>query len=77
MCSSLEGIVIPKSVTDIQGSAFCACSSLNSITVEDGNTSYKSADGGLYSIDGSKLICYPAGKQTKTIECMLVALLHM
>ena len=44
-CSSLKSIVIPKSVTSIDGSIFTDCSSLTSIEVDEGNKVYDSREG--------------------------------
>jgi hypothetical protein len=61
-CSCLTSVFIPRSVTEIGAHAFGSCSQLTAFTVEAGNTSYSSADGVLFSRDGSLLIQYPAGK---------------
>ncbi len=70
-CSSITGeIRIPKSVRLIEGNAFSYCP-VSSFTVEDGNKSYKTVDGVLYSVRGDNgeidvLVCYPSGrKETK------------
>ena len=42
---------------------FCGCSALESIEVDEENTSMKSVDGVLFSKDGTRLYCYPIGKQ--------------
>ena len=65
-CDNLTSIEIPNSVTSIGCEAFYSCGSLSSITVDSSNTAYKSINGVLYSKDGTKLICYPAGKTTTT-----------
>ena len=63
-CSSLESIEIPSSVMVVGNSAFLGCSSLASIEVEEGNSNYSSTeDGVLFNRAGTKLICYPAGKE--------------
>ncbi len=43
-CHVLTGIIIPKSVTTIGSYAFADCNSLESISVEEGNTVYDSRD---------------------------------
>ena len=43
-CPSITGISIPKSVTSIYNYAFSECTSLESISVESGNTVYDSRD---------------------------------
>ena len=44
---------------------FCGCSALESIEVDEENPSMKSVDGVLFSKDGTRLYCYPIGKQQK------------
>lgn len=77
-CSSLEKIILPARLTEIKlqkytvaddtiavdnaENAFLGCTSLVSITVVSGNTSYKSVDGMLYSADGKTLLYCPATK---------------
>ena len=59
--SGLEIISIPSSVEYIGEAAFCT-HSLLSITVEEGNTRYKSIDNVLFSKDGNTLLCCSGGK---------------
>ena len=54
-CNLLTEITIPKSLTDIQGSL---PSNLHMITVEAGNTKYKSVNGNLYDSDVKTLYKY-------------------
>ena len=61
-CSSVTTITISKNVNTISIGAFSACTSLSSIYVDPDNTKFKSIDGVLFTIDGSTLIQYPAGK---------------
>lgn len=54
-------------MTDIDNSAFSGCARLTGIAVEEGNSTYKSKNGALYSrenweSDYCKLICCPGGK---------------
>lgn len=62
-CSSLKSISIPKGVEKIADGAFVYCYSLERIDVEDGNRSYVSDDGVLFTREMSALACYPAGKR--------------
>lgn len=62
-CGSLTSITIPQSVKSIGEGAFNSCSSLNSINVETDNRFYKSKDGVLFNIEGTKLIQYPISKE--------------
>lgn len=55
-CSSLTGITIPESVTNIGYGAFFDCNSLSSITVESGNTVYHSAGNCLIETESKRLI---------------------
>ncbi len=57
----LETVALPASLTMLGEGAFAACHSLESITVEEGNTVYKDLDGVVYSIDGTSIVAYPAG----------------
>ena len=54
-CTSLKKIVIPRSVKEVSDGAFSGCSSLKEIIVEEGNESYRSDGGLLYSADGTIL----------------------
>ena len=61
-CSGLTAVEIPAGVTDIGGDAFIFCSALTGITVDPANPAYSSADGMLFSKDGTVLLCCPGGK---------------
>lgn len=61
-CINLRKINLPSKLHSIGVLAFIGCSNLTSINVAEGNSTYRSADGVLYSVDGTKLICCPAGK---------------
>ena len=62
-CSGLTSVTIPSSVTSIGGRVFYDCNSLMLISVDEGNASYCSVDGVLYSKAKTELICHPAGKR--------------
>ncbi len=66
-CSSLESIYIPENVTEIGICAFSGCTSLTSITVSKKSKAFKDIGEALYTADGKKLICYPAGKKGDTV----------
>lgn len=55
-------ITIPKNVTSIGEKALSGCENLKAITVADGNTSYASHDGVLYTAGYTTLISCPAAK---------------
>ncbi len=58
---AFKSFTVPKSVTHIGEAVFQTCLALEEITVEEGNTAYKSIDGHLYTIDGTKLLQYALG----------------
>ena len=62
-CSRLTSVIIPDSVTIIGDFAFSFCSSLTNIQVADGNGTYCSIDGVLFSKDQKTLLTCPGGKQ--------------
>ena len=53
----LMSIEIPKTITEISGSAFRECCRLDEIKVSEGNKDYVSIDGSLYSKDVTSLYC--------------------
>jgi len=61
-CKLLTGITITSNVTTINDYAFGSCSSLTSFTVDPTNTAFKSANGILYTKDGTNLICCPVNQ---------------
>ncbi|MBE7004584.1 MAG: leucine-rich repeat domain-containing protein, partial [Ruminococcaceae bacterium] len=62
-CASLESVTIPDGVTSIGNGVFTGCASLTQISVANGNESFISENGILFTIDQSTLIRYPAGKK--------------
>lgn len=60
--SNLESITIPSTISSIGTKAFGNCTHLTGISVDGGNSSYKSENDVLFNKTGSELICYPAGK---------------
>ena len=69
--TSLKNITIPASVTQIGSTikeVFYQCYDLESITVANGNTAYRSVDGVLYTADGTTLIQYPQNKADRSYK---------
>ncbi|MBR6513517.1 MAG: leucine-rich repeat domain-containing protein [Clostridia bacterium] len=70
-CISLKEIYIPASVSELSmtqnihmgGNSFMDCTALESIVVDEGNTTYASRDGVLYTANMKTLLFYPLGKQ--------------
>lgn len=61
-CKSLKSIEIPRAVTSLSHAAFSGCTQLSDIVVQEGNASYRSVDGLVYSADGKELHLCPPGK---------------
>lgn len=65
---SSDVYVLPASVKNIRPGAFSGCKSLQAIEVEDGNSSFNSEDGVLYTKDMKTLLIYPEGKIDETFR---------
>lgn len=65
-CLELTSVSIPASVTSIDWVAFPECKKMTSISVAAGNKYFSSKDGVLFDKTQSKLIEYPAGKESDT-----------
>ena len=61
-CPNLTSVILGNNVTQIGSSAFESCPKLSSIIVKEGNITYKSVDGNLYTKDGKTLLQYSVGK---------------
>ena len=61
-CTGLTTVALPASLKYIEG-AFAGCTSLTAFTLPEGSESFSVRDGVLYSKDGTKLVCCPAGKE--------------
>lgn len=61
-CRFLEKVFLPASVEEIGEGAFSKCASLERITVEEGNESFCSKEGVLFTSDMAELICYPVAR---------------
>ncbi|MBE6641630.1 MAG: hypothetical protein E7619_08585, partial [Ruminococcaceae bacterium] len=68
MCSNLSSISIPATVESIGKQAFYGCTRLTAVTVDAANKNYTSANGVLFSKDGTKLVLYPAAMQLSSYE---------
>ena len=66
-CSSLKELKIPATVVEIGDRAFASCYALNTITVADGNTVYKSIDNVLYNKDVTSLMQYAVGNEATAL----------
>ena len=60
--TALTSFNVVSSVTSIANTAFRGASTLQEITVDNGNADYSSYDGALYNKTGSNLIYVPEGK---------------
>ena len=64
-CSALKEITLPGGVESIGESVFRNCTSLIQIAIADENENYAAEDGVLFDKNKTKLICYPAGKDSQ------------
>lgn len=58
----LKTLEIPTSVKTIGYAPFYGCTGIDSFTVAEGNTAFKSVDGVLYNYAGTELVAYPSAK---------------
>lgn len=61
-CDSLTSITLPASLTSLGVNSLSYNTGLLNIYLEEGNTTFKSVDGVLFSADGKKLYAYPGGR---------------
>lgn len=59
--SSITAVQIPAGIVEIGARAFTNCPALSYISVDDENTKYTDMGGILYTADGIRLLCLPAG----------------
>ena len=64
-CKNLESVTVSSSTNSIHQSNMNFCPNLVQIEVEDGNDTYLSEDGILFSKDKTTLLKYPVGKSDK------------
>ena len=66
--SSLTAVSLPASLETLEGgNDFSSNYELKEIRVAEGNKAFRSIDGMLFDHSG-KLLCYPAGRETETLE---------
>ena len=61
--SSIQEIIIPKSVTKISKGAFVGCDKLKNIIVDEENPVYSSVDGILLDKEHTEILCFPRGRE--------------
>ena len=66
--TGLTTVTISKDVIAVGVCAFSECLSLTEIVVEEGNSSYTSIEGVLFTKEGTELMQYPAGKTGEYYE---------
>lgn len=59
---AFESLIIPESVFYIHNNAIWQCEKFKEFIVNENNPHYKSADGVLYTKDGSELVSFPRGR---------------
>ena len=70
-CASLNTILLPDSwELGENASYFRGCKNLTDINFSSANTKYKVIDHVVYSKDGSKIVCYPAGLKEPEYEIL-------
>lgn len=63
----ITSAVIPKTVTSVGESIFYGCTSLEKITVEEGNPYFTATEDGVLMGDNNKfLVCYPPGRKAES-----------
>ena len=67
-CNKLTKILLPANLTEIGKNAFLSATRLSSITVNESNNNYASADGVLFNKDKTILIHYPEAKAESSYE---------
>ena len=72
-CTKLKSVLIGAEVTAVGDGAFSGCISLEKIDVDGENKEYSSADGVLFSKDGSSLVGCPGARSEVTIPAGVTA----
>lgn len=68
--SLIKSLEIPSAVAAIGYAPFHGCQGLETFTVNEKNTAFKSVDGVLYNAAGTELVAYPAAKQDTVYEAI-------
>ena len=61
-CQGLRQVTLPRSVTSIEGIGFSDCGVLGSLSVDELNSAYSSAEGLLFNKQKTQLLTCPQGK---------------
>ena len=67
-CENLQSTELPASVNKLGGNPFVYCKSMQEIPVNEGNNSYVSYEGVLFTKDMRNLISYPIGSSREIYE---------
>ena len=67
-CSNLTAVSLPASLASLDMNAFAGDVNLGSISVAEGNGSYSSYDGCVYTAGGAQMLLCPAGKTSVTFS---------
>ena len=60
-CIHLTEVKLPASINQLQGNPFSGCTNLTTLTVDDGNATYGSADNRIYKKNTNTLVCVAPG----------------
>lgn len=61
-CVLLEKVVLPNTMRELHPYGFQGCTALTQIEISDEHPTMRVIDGVLFNKEGTKLICFPAGK---------------
>lgn len=71
--NSMTRLVLNETVSEVGSIPFLYCTSLQEISVPEGNPHFTAVDGVLYNKDKTRLIAYPAGKNETSYEILATA----
>ena len=66
-CENLKRIVVPSAVNDISYESIHSCKGFEGVEVDEGNQTFASIDGNLYSKDGKKFLCLCVSTENTSI----------